>query len=90
MKNNKNELVLSAIELAKAGEALEAAKDKLKTLVEQGVPYESDEMKAALDECLQLQQQWKELEAEHLRLKKGISEDWLRRRRRLADNLPTS
>lgn len=66
MKNRKNELVLSAIALVKTGEALEAAKDKLKKLVDQGVPYESEDMKRALDECLQLQQQWRELEEEHL------------------------
>jgi len=72
MKNRKNELVLSAIALVKAGEALEEAKGKLRKLVDQGVSYESEEMKMALDECLQLQQQWQELEAEHLRLKKRI------------------
>ena len=72
MKNRKNELVLSAIGLVKAGEALEAAKAKLRRLVEQGVPYESEEMKIALEEYLQLQQQWRELEEEHLGLKKRI------------------
>ena len=73
MKNRKNELVLSAIALVKTGEALEDAKAKLRRLVDQGAPYESEEMKMALDECLQLQQQWQALEAEHLRLKKRIS-----------------
>ena len=72
MKNRKNELVLSAIALVKAGEALEDAKGKLRKLVEQGVPYESEEMKIVLEEYLQLQQQWRELEEEHLRLKKRI------------------
>ena len=72
MKNRKNELVLSAIALVKAGEALEDAKAKLRRLVEQGVPYESEEMKIALYEYMQLQQQWRELEEEHLRLKKRI------------------
>ncbi len=72
MKNRKNELVLSAIALVKAGEALEDAKAKLRRLVEQGVSYESEEMKIALEECLQLQQQWRELEEEHLRLKKRV------------------
>lgn len=72
MKNRKNELVLSAIALVKAGEALEDAKAKLKRLVEQRVPYESEEIKIALEECLQLQQQWRELEEEHLRLKKRM------------------
>ena len=73
MKNKKNELVLSAITLVKTGEALEEAKGKLKKLVDQGVPYESEEMKKALDECLKLQQQWKELEVGHIKLKKRIT-----------------
>ena len=73
MKNKKNELVLSAITLVRVGEALEEAKGKLRKLVEQGVFYESEEMKKALDECLQLQQQWKELEAEHIRMKNKIT-----------------
>ena len=72
MKNRKNELVLSAIGLVKAGEALEDAKAKLRRLVDQKVSYESEEMKIALEEYLQLQQQWRELEEEHLRLKKRI------------------
>ena len=42
MKNNKNELLLSAIALVKAGEALEAAKGQLRKLVDQGMPYESE------------------------------------------------
>ena len=73
MKNKKNELVLSAITLVRVGEALEEAKGKLKQLVDQGVPYESEEMKKALVECLLLQQEWKVLEAEHVRLKNRIT-----------------
>ena len=73
MKNKKNDLVLSAITLVRVGEALEDAKKKLKQLVDQGVPYESEEMKNALDECLSLQQQWKALEVEHIQLKNRIT-----------------
>ena len=73
MKNKKNDLVLSAITLVRVGEALEEAKGKLKQLVDQGVPYESEEMKNALDECLSLQQQWKALEVEHIQLKNRIT-----------------
>ena len=73
MKNKKNELVLSALNLVRVGEALEEAKGKLKKLVDQGVSYESDEMKKALEECLLLQQEWKVLEAEHVRLKNRIT-----------------
>ena len=73
MKNKKNELVLLALNLVRVGEALEEAKGKLKQLVDQGVSYESDEMKKALDECLSLQEEWRILEAEHVRLKNKIT-----------------
>ena len=73
MSNKKNELVLSAIALVKVGEAVEAAKGKLKQLVDQGVAYESEEMKAALQDYLSLQQQWTKLETEHLKLRKRIN-----------------
>lgn len=73
MKNRTNELVLSAIALVKAGEALESAKCKLRKLVDQGVAYESEEMKAALQDYLSLQQQWTKLETEHLKLRKRIT-----------------
>lgn len=72
MKNKKNELVLSAIALIKAGEELETAKARLKELVDQGVSYESEAMESALKECLELQQQWRTLEDQYLRLKKGM------------------
>ena len=74
MKNRTNELVLSAIALVKAGEALESAKGKLRKLVDQRVAYESEEMKAALQDYLSLQQQWTKLETEHLKLRKRITE----------------
>ena len=73
MKNRTNVLVLSAIALVKVGEAVEAAKGKLKQLVDQGVAYESEEMKAALQDYLSLQQQWTKLETEHLKLRKRIT-----------------
>ena len=73
MNNRKNELVLSALDLVRVGEALEEAKRKLRMLVEQGVPYESEEVKKAFDKCFLLQQQWKELEAKHIRLKNRIT-----------------
>ena len=73
MKNKKNELVLSAITLVRVGEALEEAKRKLKQLVDQGVPYESEEMKKAFDECLLLQEEWNLLEAEHIHLKNKVT-----------------
>ena len=72
MKDRKAKLVLSAIELTKTGEKLETARKKLKRLAEAGTPYESETMKNALQEFLNLEQKWKVLEQEHLALKDGV------------------
>jgi hypothetical protein len=74
MRNKKNELVLSAISLVQIGERLEKSKEKLGVLVARGIPYESEKMKEALDEYLQLKLQWERMEAEHLKLKEQITE----------------
>ena len=65
----KNELVLTAIALVQIGEQLEKSREKLRMMVAQGVSYESEEMKEALQDFLRLEQQWKALEEEYLRLK---------------------
>ena len=67
---DKGELVLSAIELVRVGEALEAAKNTLRELVASGASYESDKMRRALADCQILQAQWDALEKRHLALKK--------------------
>ena len=54
MRNKKNELVLSAISLVQIGERLEKTKERLGELVARGIPYESEKMKEALEEYLQL------------------------------------
>lgn len=72
MKNRERETVLSAMQLVKLGEELEAAKAELKRLVESGVAYESEEMKIALQKCLSLDLRWKALEQKHLALRKSM------------------
>ena len=72
MDNNKDLLIASAARLYSMGIDLEAARDRLRQLVEQGVPYNSDEMKQAVQDFKELDRQWKELEREHLRLKEEI------------------
>ena len=52
-----------------------AARAKLKELVEQGVPYDSDEMKLAYQNFKELEQQWKALERQHLELRDEIVKD---------------
>ena len=64
--NNKDLLIASAARLYSMGIDLEAARDRLRQLVEQGVPYSSEEMKQALRDFQELDQQWKALEKQHL------------------------
>ena len=72
MDNKKDLLIASAARLYSMGIDLEAARDRLRQLVEQGVPYNSAEMKQAVQDFKELDRQWKELEREHLRLKEEI------------------
>ena len=72
MDNEKDLLIASAARLYSMGVDLEAARDQLRQLVEQGVPYNSDEMKQVVQDFKELDRQWKELEREHLRLKEEI------------------
>lgn len=67
--NNKDLLIASAARLYSMGIDLEAARDQLRQLVEQGVPYSSEEMKQAVQDFKELDRQWKELEKEHLKLR---------------------
>ena len=67
--DNKDLLIASAARLYSIGIDLEAARDRLRQLVEQGVPYNSDEMKQAVQDFKELDRQWKELEKEHLKLR---------------------
>ena len=69
MDNKKDLLTASAARLYSMGIDLEAARDRLRLLVEQGVPYNSDEMKQAVSDFKELDWQWKELEEQHLLLK---------------------
>lgn len=68
----EEQLVRSAIALVQIGKKLDASRSRLKQLVEQGIPYESDEMKAALNECMLLDAQWKSIEKQHLSLKHSL------------------
>ena len=72
MDNEKDLLIASAARLYSMGIDLEAARDRLRQLVEQDVPYNSDEMKQAVQDFKVLDRQWKELEREHLRVKEEI------------------
>ena len=69
----RNDLLLaSAARLYSLGVDLEAARAKLKELVEQGIPYDSDEMKQPSQNFKELEQQWKALEQQHMELRDEI------------------
>lgn len=72
MDNEKDFLIASAARLYSIGIDLEAARDRLRRLVEQGVPYNSEEMKQAVQDFKELDRQWKELEREHLELRDEV------------------
>ena len=72
MDYRKELLLASAARLYSLGVDLEAARERLRQLVQQGVPYESEEMKTAYLEFETLNQQWKALEQEHLSLRDEI------------------
>ena len=72
MDYRKELLLASEARLYSMGVDLEAARAKLKELVEQGVPYASDEMKQAYQDFKEMEQQWKALEQQHLELRDEI------------------
>ena len=73
MDYKKDLLLRSAARLYSLGIEVEAAREQLRKLVEQGFPYESPEMRKALEEFQELDQQWKALEQEHLQLRSEIA-----------------
>ena len=72
MDYKKDLLLRSAARLYSLGIEVEAAREQLRKLVEKGVPYDSPEMRKALEEFQGLDQQWKALEQEHLQLKAEV------------------
>ena len=72
MDNEKDLLIASAARLYSMGIDLEAARDRLRQLVDQGVPYNSDEMRQAVSDFKELDRQWKALEKQHLELRDEV------------------
>ena len=75
MENDKNLLITSAARLYSIGIDLESARDQLRKLVEQGVPYDSGEMKQAVQDFKELDRQWKELEKQYLELRDEVTKN---------------
>ena len=75
MDFKKDLLLRSAARLYSLGVEVEAAREQLRKLVEQGVPYTSPEMRKALEDYQELDQQWKALEQEYLQLRAEIADE---------------
>ena len=69
MDFKKDLLLRSAARLYSLGIEIEAAREQLRKLVEQGSSYDSPKMRKALEEFQELDCQWKALEQEHLQLR---------------------
>ena len=69
MDYRKDLLLASAARLYSLGVDLEAARERLRQLVEQGVSYKSVEMREAYRDFKELEQQWNTLEKAHLELR---------------------
>lgn len=69
MDGEKDLLLMSAARLYALGVDLEAAREELRRLVESGMPYESPKVIAAYAGFKRIEELWKSLEAEHLKLK---------------------
>ena len=74
MDARKDLLIKSAARLYSLGVDLEMTREKLRKLAEQGVPYDSQEMKDTYKEFSELDTQWKELEKQHLELRDEIKQ----------------
>lgn len=72
MDYRKDLLLASAARLYSLGVDLEAARERLRELVENSVSFDSPEMKTAYEEFAALDKQWKELERQHLALRDEI------------------
>ena len=72
MDYRKDLLLASAARLYSMGVDLETARERLRQLVEQGVSYQSEEMRQAYQDFKELEQQWKALEQQHLELRDEI------------------
>lgn len=71
----KDLLLASAARLYSLGVDLEAARERLRQLVEQGVSYKSIEMQEAYRDFKELEQQWNTLEKAHLELRDEMIPD---------------
>ena len=85
MDARKELLLMSAAKLYSLGLDVEAAREKLRQLVEQGVSFSSEEMLAAYGEFTALDGQWRELEKQHLELRDEIRRERAEKLRKMTE-----
>ena len=73
MNSDKELLIMSAARLYSVGVELEAARARLKELVDQGVTYSDERMIKAYDDFNELKAQWDNLEKQHLEMRDEIT-----------------
>ena len=73
MSSDKELLIMSAARLYSVGVDLEAARSRLKELVDQGVTYSDERMIKAYNDYNELKAQWDNLEKQHLELRNEIT-----------------
>ena len=73
MDAKKDLLIRSGARLYSLGIDLEGAKERIRKLVADGVPYEAPEMVQAVSEYAELKEQWETLEQDYLALKAEIT-----------------
>lgn len=71
MKKEKDLIALGA-KLTRLGMTVEGRRNKLRQLVEKGVPYESPQMLKALQEYQAADTEWKQTEMSYLKLRREI------------------
>jgi len=71
-KEDKQLLVSQAAKLYQLGLKVERTRSNLKKLVERGVPYDDTKMLQAYERFTQVDNEWKQLELEHLRLRERL------------------
>lgn len=72
MKTNHTLLIQMATQLYTLGLDVETARESLRQMVAQSVPYESPQMLEALRRFESLKKQWDDLEQQYLSLRKEV------------------
>ncbi|HBR02701.1 MAG TPA: hypothetical protein DD738_08820 [Ruminiclostridium sp.] len=73
----KARLIRQAGKLYTLGLTVEKRRERLRKLVEKKIPYDSPQMKTAMEEFQTADDEWKRLEQEHLEYRKNFCGDML-------------